>query len=209
MSTDVIGEFEIGASQIAGLVDFDVLKTFALQYANSPRIVALAQLFSTYLNPGDLIDSFISDVLDLSTAQGYGLDVLGRIVGVTRDIYVANTLFFGFDEAGTASATPFNQGVFYSGGSYTGTYRLEDEPFRLIVKAKAAANLSDGSLLSLNNILRLLFIDRGNAYVVNNRDMTMVYKFDFPLTPVEQTIIYQSGILPAPAGVTVTVEIAS
>lgn len=190
-------------------MQFDVLKTVAAQYANSPRIVALVQMFSEYFNPGSLIDTFIADVLDLKTAQGYGLDVLGRIVGVTRDIYVADTLFFGFEEAGTASATPFNQGVFYPGGAFTGTYRLEDAPFRLIVAAKAAANLSDGSLLSLNNILRLLFTDRGNAYVINNRDMTMVYKFDFPLTPVEQTIIYQSGILPEPAGVTVTVEFAS
>ena len=206
MAFDAIGEFEIGVSQIAGLVDFNVLKTVAFQYANSPRILALVQLFSTYLNPGDLIDSFIADVLDMSTAQGYGLDVLGRIVGVTRDIYIADTQFFGFKEG---AEQPFNQGVFYSGGAYTGTYRLDDEPFRLIVRAKAAANLSDGSILSLNNILRLLFTDRGNAYVVNNRDMTMIYKFDFSLTPVEQTIIYQSGILPEPAGVTVTVETAS
>ena len=206
--TDSIGQFEIGVSQIAKLSAFDILTTLASQYKNSSRIIGLLQVFENYLSSGEIIDNFINNVLDITTAKGYGLDVWGRIVGVSRSLYVVNTAVLGFQEQ-SPDVQPFDQGVFYSGGALTGTVLLDDATFRRLVLTKAAVNLSDGSMLSLNNILRQLFPGRGNAYVVNNRDMTMVYKFDFLVTPVERTILTESNILPQPAGVAVTMEFTS
>ena len=36
--------------------------------------------------------------------------------------------------------------------------------------------------------------------------MTMIYKFEFVLTPVELAIVLQSGVLPKPTGVSATVQ---
>jgi hypothetical protein len=73
--------------------------------------------------------------------------------------------------------------------------------YRVLVKAKALANICDGSIPAINQILLLLFPGRGNCYVADG-DMLMTYTFEFPLTPVEGAIVAQSGILPRTAGVT-------
>jgi hypothetical protein len=72
------------------------------------------------------------------------------------------------------------------------------------VLAKALANICDGTIQGLNSILQLLFPGRGPSYVTDGLDMTMEYVFGFPLTPVETSIVQNSGVLPRPAGVSAT-----
>jgi hypothetical protein len=134
------------------------------------------------------------------------LDIWGRIVGVGRVIQISGGKFLGFDEATTVSADPFNQSPFYSGGAITSNFALSDSAYRLLIMAKAAANISVGSIPAINAILLALFPGRGNAYCTDGLDMTMTYTFDFtpPLTDVEKAII-ATGVLPKPAGVSYTV----
>jgi hypothetical protein len=50
-----------------------------------------------------------------------------------------------------------------------------------------------------------LFAGRGNAYVIDNANMTMTYHFAFAFDPVDQTIVMNSGVLPVPNGVSVNI----
>jgi hypothetical protein len=108
--------------------------------------------------------------------------------------------FFGFNEATNLSADPFNTSPFYSGQQINNSFVVADVGYRVLVKAKALANICDGSIPAINQILLLLFPGRGNCYVADG-DMLMTYTFEFPLTPVEGAIVAQSGILPRTAGV--------
>ncbi len=69
--------------------------------------------------------------------------------------------------------------------------------------AKAALNITDASAPSINRILLALF---GDGYVRDNLDMTMTYVFSEPLSPVQTSIVFNSGVLPRPCGVSATVE---
>lgn len=182
--------------------------TIISQYANSPTLVQLIDSMNEYLDPADNINDFYRQVWNVDTAEGWGLDVWGRIVGEPRVLSgVANEDVFGFEEATTGSASPFNEGVFYSGGSPSSNFRLSDPAYRLLILAKALANICDGSIPSINQVLLLLFPGRGNCYVTNGRDMTITYTFDFALTAVEEAIVTQSLVLPTPAGVSFTMVI--
>lgn len=185
----------------------DVQATIISQYAASPTLVQLVLSMNQYLDPGANIDAFYDLVWNVDTAEGWGLDVWGRIVGVGRILQVANQNVFGFEEATTASASPWNQGIFYSGGDVTNGYRLTDAAFRMLILAKAAANISDGSIPSINAILLALFPGPGNIYVTDGLDMTMTYTSDFDLSAVEQAIINQSGVLPKPCGVSASMVV--
>lgn len=185
----------------------EVERTIISQYAGSPVLTALIGFLNSALDQRGNIDRWYELVWDVLTAQGWGLDVWGRIVGVGRVLQVANDLVFGFEEATTASAQPFNQGTFYRGGGTTGNYALTDQAYRLLILAKAAANISDCSSASINGILRSLFPERGNCYVTDGLDMTMTYTFEFELSAVEQAIVSTSGVLPRPAGVEATMVI--
>lgn len=185
----------------------DYRQTIISQYANSRSIDALLKAGNAWIDPSADIDRFYNLVWNVDTAIGYGLDVWGRIVGVGRVLAIGGTKYFGFNEATNISADPFGQSPFYSGQSLTQNFILDDDGFRTLILAKAAANICDGSIPAVNRVLLMLFAGRGNVYVSDDGNMHMTYTFRFNPTPVEVAIIVQSGVLPKPSGVTATMTI--
>jgi hypothetical protein len=182
-------------------------QTVISQYANSPSLRQLVANLNDHIDPKVNIDAFFDLVMNLQTAQGFGLDVWGRIVGVGRVLSIASGEYLGFEEAADPSLMGFNQAPFFGGGSATANYALSDSGYRVLIIAKALANICDCSVPAINTVLNTLFPDRGICYVKDNHDMTMTYHFEFDLTPVEVSIVVNSGVLPRPAGVSSTVEI--
>jgi hypothetical protein len=230
-----LGQFILGESPLGDVPPFNPWDTVISQYANSPIIDSLILSFDAALDQTENFDNFYDLIMNVYTAQGYGLDTWGRIVGVTRQILISIGAWFGFAEASPGSDT-FGQGSFYSGEPLTDVYFLTDDAYRLLIFAKAAANITNGSIPAINRILMNLFPNRGNAYVTEGQDnipyfgfaesinasgfdqapfytgeslgnMEMSYVFDFQLTPVELAIVQQSGVLPKPVGVAATVVV--
>lgn len=200
-----IGNFIIGVSTIGDIPSFDFWTTIISQYANSPIIDQLIANFDSYVDQTINLQSFFDLMWNVDTAQGYGLDVWGRIVGVTRTLQVqGDQSYFDFEESGL-SGNGFGQQPFYAGVPITSNFELSDDAFRTLIFAKALANISDGSIKSLNQLLINLFPARGNAYVTDGLNMTMTYTFAFQLTSVELAIVSQSGVLPKPTGVALTI----
>ena len=164
----------------------------------------MIQSFNAAMDMTENLENFYDAVLNIETAQGYGLDVWARIVGVKRTLSIpGGVTYLGFEEAG--SWTGFGQGGFYSGGGISANYSLSDADFRTLILAKAAGNISDGSIPGINKILLALFPGRGVCYVQDNLNMSLAYVFKFALTVVELAILGQSNVLPSPAGVAVSI----
>ena len=242
--SNAIGSFAIGESPIGDIPASDVLQTVIDQYSNSPILTSIITSFAAAVDQTENFQSFYDNVWNVDTATGYGLDLWGRIVGVSRVLEITTMAgnWFGFAGTGakgfyTGSKTQ-SGGTFYTGAGLTTTssYTIIDDDYRLLIKAKMAANITDCSIPSLNNILRALFPNRGNAYVVDNYSaqsyfgfagtgakgfgqaqfydgetltttMTMAYIFNFPLSPIETAIVQQFGVLPVPTGVATVVVI--
>lgn len=183
---------------------FDVRATVLSQYANSPVMLALIDGLAEAIDLGPRFNDFYAAVWDIDQAQGFGLDIWGRIVDVRRALYISSETYLGFSD--DTDAQPFGQGVFYAGQALTPNYLLTDDAYRRLILAKAALNITDSAIPSINTILRALFPDYGNVYVRDNRDMTMTYVFGAVPSKVDYAIVTQSGALPRPAGVSVTVE---
>jgi hypothetical protein len=202
-----IGKFVIAVSPIGDVPAFDPWTTIISEFSNSPTLDAIITSFAAAMDETLNMQAFFDMVWNVDTAQGYGLDVWGRIVGVQRTIPItgAAAQYFGFEEAGS-SWTGFGQGGFYSGTGFTQNIVLSDMDFRKLILAKAFSNVCDGSIPSINKILLALFPNRGTVYVADGQDMSLTYTFNFPLTPVELAIIGQSNVLPNPAGVVVNIS---
>lgn len=200
-----IGLFAIGVSPIGTIIPFDYWDTVISQYANSPILTTLIGNMDEYLDQTENLDDFYDLIFNVATAQGYGLDVWGSIVNVSRTLDVPGTSnYFGFEEAGIG-ANPFNTEPFFSGQQLTNNFILADSAYRVLIYAKALANICDGSIPAINQILLRLFPNRGNCFVTDGLDMSMTYTFQFALTPVELAIVAQSGALPKSTGVSATV----
>lgn len=198
-----IGQFQIGVSPIGDIPTFDPWATLLAQYANSPALTSLITSFNSAMDFTLTCSNFYDMIWNILTAQGYGLEVWGRIVGTQRTLNIPTTAqtYVGFGEAGT-SWTGFGQGIFASPGSaLTGTYYLTDTDFRRLILAKAATNITDGSIPSTNKILLALFPGRGNCWVADGLNMSLTYTFNFALTPPEFAIVTTPGVLPAAVGV--------
>ena len=179
---------------------FDVSKTIISQYANSPALRAIIDGLAASVDGAAIANSFYDNIWNLQTAQGYGLDVWGRIVGVGRVLRVPTTVdYLGFVES--VDGNPFNIGIFYNALTVTQNYSLTDTAFRRLILAKARSNIWDGSVVGINQILMTLFWEYGNCKVTDGQNMTMTYVFPTRLSSVDYAIVAQSGVLPRPAGV--------
>jgi hypothetical protein len=208
--SNAIGSFAIGVSPIGSIIPFNYWDTIISQYANSSIMTTLIGDFDSWLDQTANFDALYDNVWNVTTAQGYGLDVWGRIVGLIggRTLQIVGSQnYLTFEETG--SGFGFGQQPLFSGQPVTSNYQLADPDFRTLIYAKALANISDGSIKSINAILRALFPSRGNAYVTDGLNMTMTYTFDFALTLPEQAIVENSGVLPRPLGVKSSVVITA
>lgn len=187
-------------------------QTLLSQYCDSPTIRGMLESFNEAIDPSADIANFYLNIWNVATAVGNGLDIWGQIVGVSRYLQVAATPYLGFEEAYTAptAATgpqPFNQAPFYNGTVATTTFALSDRQYRQLIMVKAAANISDLSVKSINALLRAEFatdngIDPyGDAYVIDLQNMTFDYHLDFVPNGAQIAIIENSGVFPRPAGV--------
>ena len=76
---------------------WDIAETVQSQYATSKRMRAVIDAFWQAINPKSDIDLLYTKLVNPRTAEGYGLDVWGRIVAIGRS-YLAvddDTPYFG------------------------------------------------------------------------------------------------------------------
>ena len=187
-------------------------ETLLSQYCDSPTIKGMLESFNEAIDPSADIAAFYNNIWNVATAVGNGLDIWGLIVGVSRYLQVAATPYLGFEEAYTAptaatGAQPFNQAPFYNGVQSTASFALSDKQYRQLILVKAAANISNLSVSSINALLRAEFgvnngsDPYGDAYVIDNLNMTFTYHLNFAPSPAQIAIIQSSGVFPRPAGV--------
>jgi hypothetical protein len=178
-------------------------RTILAEYQNSPVLTAIIDYINQWIDPFTDLDNFYNAVFDVLTAQGFGLDIWGRIVDVGRNLTIVTTIsHLGFNEAGDAQT--FNSAPFNTPTHTTQTYALSDDAYRTLILVKALANITDCTAPSLNRLLQILYPGQ-RAYVVDVGGMAIRYVFEFTLSTVDFALLTQSGALPRPAGVLATV----
>ncbi|MEX6425542.1 DUF2612 domain-containing protein [Providencia manganoxydans] len=113
----------------------------------------------------------LAEVLDVNKASGYGLDLIGKHVGISRVMKsVVPKDYFGF--LGVEGALPFDVGVLYRyGDSLNGSSVLDDEDYRFFIKAKIIKNYQRPDIANISYSIAHLFSEQ--SFVIDNDDMTM------------------------------------
>lgn len=204
--SNAIAVGSIGTMQIGAIPAFDAWVPILSQYRNSPNLDAMILAFNSAMDQTENISNLYDMIWNVLTATGFGLNVWGRIVNISRTIAIPGGIqYLGFDEAGAGNWTGFGQGILFSGGSSTVNYVFDDSDYRRMILAKAATNIWNGSTPAFNQILLNLFPGRGGCYVVDHLNMNITLTFNFILTPQEIAIVQFSGALPAPTGIAVSI----
>jgi hypothetical protein len=179
-----------------------------LQYRLKPAARATVAAFVRQV-VADNAALILSSAFDLDTATGRQLDIIAKYIGVPREYnYLASRDYFCFADADDIThengfadyLDPMaNQhAIFYQYGyrdQSAGT--LTDAQLLLLIKLKIVRNKSDSTLAGIMADMNRVF--KGVVDVVDNRDMTLVFKVDSALVDVPLELI--EPLLPRPAGV--------
>ena len=166
------------------------------QYANSEKILRLANGIRSMFSNAKLISDWYKIVYNIKTAKGFGLDIWGKILNQGRNFVYTNP----------------NTGVqtnYYLKGALTvdGTYISADEveeTYRKVLFMKAISLITNATEKSLNELLQFYF-DGRRVYVIQYDTMKIRYVFEVVVNKLEKSI-FQSDLLPKPTGVGATFQ---
>ena len=112
------------------------------QYSASPKMLHILSTFRDEMNVRSDYLLFYKMIFNVYTAQGIGLDIIGRIVGIERTIEDVQTGF---------------------------AITLEDEYYRQLILYKALSNIMQSTIPALTKLIKMLF-PGVKAYVITIED---------------------------------------
>lgn len=173
------------------------------EHRGRPKFLALVEgSIQPSVDLQRLLLSMTTGVFDLDIAAGQQLDFIGQWIGLGRRLSLPiSGVFFSFDTPGLG----FDQGVWFN-SSYAseGITSLDDGTYRIMLRAKAAANQWDGSLGDANAKLAEIFTG-GSVEIEDNFDMSITINVagDAPSVLFEE-LVAQGYIEFKPSGVRTT-----
>lgn len=171
------------------------------EHNQKPKYMAMVEGVTQPLADVRTFLKSIPGYFDLDTAIGNQLDILGEWIGRSRRVAVPITnVYFSWDD----SSVGWDAGVWK--GEFdpdSGLVSLPDDSYRLLLKAKVAANRWDGTIPSAYDIWEEAFANTGALIIIqDNQDMSMVVGIaGATLDLVSQAILTQGYIPLKPEGV--------
>lgn len=147
------------------------------QHQNKPNFISFLSSALNKIDDGISASNSISSSFDINSALGSQLDTLGQVIGQLRNIGVPLT--------GTSSI-------------------LDDDHYRLVLRAKIARNNWNGTIGQIYNIWNNAF--PGSALqIIDNQDMTMQAVVTNLTDNLSTELVTAGLIIPKPLGVTLII----
>lgn len=178
----------------------DYLDLVTSEYRQQPKFISMLTILAQWAVDRRILLAGLRTVsFDLDTAFGAQLDVVGQWVGLSRTLSVpVSGVYFAFNTPGLG----FNQGVWFNSSDPSdGVITMDDATYRLMLRAKIAANTWDGSLGDANTKLASIF-QGGSVQITDNFDMTQTITIDGTApSALFEELVNQGYIQLKPAGV--------
>lgn len=119
-----------------------------------------------------------------------------------------HALIFNEAEDSRAVSRPFNDGIWYRRRLFpnliTTVITLDDYSYRKLILAKAAANISGGSIAEINSILMRLYGSDTRRIWLTEKPMSITVHYNWRPSPIDAAILENSGVFPRPTGVSLS-----
>lgn len=150
------------------------------QYNNAPNLNSLINSKQNWfnINQTEFWENWINNVLNIQTANDYGLSIWGALLQIPRV----------YNVSGEDIALTTNQ-------------------YRTVILARLRLLKTRATVPEINKLLKFLFGKYGKAYVTDNYNMTITYHFNFKLSDLQLAVLQNVTLLPRPAGVEVLIAL--
>ena len=163
---------------VAKEIAFNARNVILWQYDNAPNFNALIAMKQNFYDNAvsDFWENWIVDVLNIQTANEFGLTLWGFLLNLERPLYT--------NAAGELVPIP-------------------TESYRLLLNAKLYKNYHAPTFSNVNTFIRQIFFNHpdNKSYVQDNLNMSITYILDFFPTAEEEIVLQLNDFLPRPSGV--------
>lgn len=170
------------------------------QYRTKPK--ALGTIKAIYKETDLTFQNIIqiSDILNIDTATGYALDLVGRHIGVSRVLpTVIAKEYFGWLE--DDSALSFGVGEFYRyGDALSASVVLNDNNYRFFIRARITKNYQTGTIENIVKSIQFVVGNHSNVIDIQNMTMNIIVNSD-KLNSLTLYAISKMDVLVRPIGV--------
>ena len=178
------------------------------EHNKRPKFMAVVETLAEPMVDLQNVLSAMPGKFDLDNAVGDQLDTIGLWVGISRDVPVPLTgVYFSLDIDGLG----FDQGSWK--GPFdpdAGLTRLDDDTYRLVIRAKIGANHWDGTLESSKAILDSIFGGGTFVFIQDNQDMSMTIGIAGVIPSAVFLAVLANGFIPLkPEGVRINIVIVT
>lgn len=168
----IVGEMIVGGAATRSVLD-DYISLITSEHNDKPNFISvLSSILQPFVDEQNLLRN-IPSLYDLDLAVGSQLDVVGQWVGLSRRLQLPIAgVYFSLDIEGLG----LDQGVLQQPfDPVSGLTSLDDNTYRLMLYAKIAANIWDGSLAQAEQILSEIFASSPGTlvFIQDNFDMSM------------------------------------
>lgn len=200
------------------MIDPAILQFYAdlliVQYNGKDKASRTIKLFANQATCDGLAQDE-ANAFNLDTAIGAQLDIIGRIVGVPRNVQglVIGRTFYSFTDYASVASNGFASyvdAVYPSDVSWlsyadvsNASYTITDDEMRILIKLKIELNTKNSSTKDITEILWNFFGD--DVEFIDNKDMTITYNISTDIQQVMEIAVFL-GFLPKPMGVSKTVN---
>lgn len=143
----------------------------------------------------------VRKLYDIDANVGKQLDIIGRVVGVDRsyisDIAMQQSMYKKDAEGAMYGLLS----SMYSDGTVAGRLDMNDELFRLVIKAKIIKNNTNAYYDDILRGFRTLFPSIQDVLLRDYEDMSFDIMYVGNLQPIERWALLNIELLPKPAGV--------
>ena len=182
----------------------EYLKLIPTQHRQKPKFMAtLAGLVEPLCGLAELLEN-MRLAFDLDKAVGRQLDAVGERVGMSRRLHLPlDNVYFALDTDGLGLDAGMWQG---QGDPVEGLASLPDDFYLLLIRAKIAANMWDGTVENAYAVWHSVFEGTGITMVIEDgQNMSMTFGLAGVLpTPALRQVLQQGYIQIKPEGVGIT-----
>lgn len=170
-------------------------------HKNKPKF---REMLSLLLEPVIAVQQFLEHLpvdFDLDVAVGAQLDVVGEWVGRSRFVQLPPiNVYFTWDDDWRGWDLGVWRGPYDDEFSAT---RLDDETYRILLRAKIAANHWDGTVGGAKEALAIMFPEGDTfVFIIDNGDMTMTFAVAGKIPSILYLALLAEGYIPLkPEGV--------
>ena len=156
------------------MIDIQALSNLITsEYSNCPKFKGLLQILLGLVKNVATLNHNMSTLLDLNKASGVILDMIGSIVGVSRQV--------DFQPTNASSI-------------------MDDDHYKVLIKAKIIKNQWDGTIEGLYDMWSILFPDNP-VFIIDGQNMTAQVAIFGLSDTLYQELITHEYIIPRSSGV--------